>query len=322
MANLTDRRAFLKHVAAGAAGSCLLAGQGLSAPAATGTTPTEGDAGLALSAYGFGSLVWVRVGDGVFTCYRAEPGQKYPYFYPVLGPASGLTMTDETALPWPHHRSLFLGCDFVNNGNYWQDRIERGQIVSRGPQAQEDVTAGAVITDHCDWRQPGQDPIIEDRRQFTILAPSVGRRLIRADITLTARVDVHIRKTNHSLFSIRAARGLTPLGGGRLVNDHGQEGEKATFGQPALWCGFEGTRLGVTESIVLMDHPGNPWPQPPWFTRDYGFISPTPFFWIDDDGWRLPAGQSVRMRYQVVVAAGPIRRDEMSELHRAFAGEG
>ena len=313
----TNRRTFLKQIAAGAASTCVLAGQGRSTASATSTE----DEGLALGAYSFGACVWVRIGDGVFTCYRAERGQKYPYFYPVLGPATGLPMTDETALPWPHHRSLFLGCDHVNGGNYWQEGTERGQIVSRGPQAPEKPATSVVITDHCEWRQPGHEPIIEDERRFTVLATATGLRLIRADITLTARVDVHVGKTNHSLFSIRAARGLAPLGGGRLVNAAGQEGEKATFGQSAAWCGFEGTRLGTTESIVLMDHPGNPWPKAPWFTRDYGFVSPTPFFWLDEAGWRLPAGQSARMRYQVVVRTGPIRPDEMNDLHRAFAGQ-
>jgi hypothetical protein len=48
----------------------------------------------------------VRVDGRTFTCYRFGAGQKYPYFYPVNGPLSGVSVTTESSLPWPHHRSL------------------------------------------------------------------------------------------------------------------------------------------------------------------------------------------------------------------------
>ena len=41
-----------------------------------------------------------------------------------------------------------------------------------------------------------------------------------------------------------------------------------------------------------MDHPQSPWAPCPWFTQDYGFISPMPFNWIEKP-WQLAAGQSV-----------------------------
>jgi len=57
------------------------------------------------------------------------------------------------------------------------------------------------------------------------------------------------------------------------------------------------------EGIALMDHPDSPWAPCPWFTRDYGNISPMPFNWIEEP-WRLPAGRSVRVRHRVVMFAG------------------
>ena len=91
-----------------------------------------------------------------------------------------------------------------------------------------------------------------------------------------------------------------------------------TFGEKAVWLGFTGKRLGCQESIVLMDHPKNPWSPCPWFTRDYGFASPTPFYWLEN-GWQLPAGQYVRLRYRVAVIAGDIVADEIRPLYNAFA---
>lgn len=301
---------------AGAAGAALAAHSAFATEAAAmpGRPP-----GMELSAYPYGRKIWIRLGERAFTCYRADTAQKCPYFYPVVSPGSGLPLTDETCEPYPHHCSLYLGCDRVNGGNYWQEGLERGQIVSRGPRLEQARGRKIVITDDCDWRQPDEDPIFEDHRRFTISAPDADVRLIDADITLTARVDIHIANTNHSLFAVRAARDLAPVGGGRLIDADGRVGEKATFGQSAPWCGFEASRLGVPDSIVLMHHPDNPWPTARWFTRDYGFMSPTPFQWVGEKGWTLPAGQAVRVRYRVAGMKGLIDSARVSELYKEFA---
>ncbi len=328
MKHIRARRSLLKGAAAGLAASW--AGRTLAQTTKAGPPASpEGTAGPAsppsqaamgpVSAYAADGKIWVRIGEQAFTCYRADAAQKYPYFYPLLGPASGLPMTEETCLPWPHHRSIFLACDRVNGDNYWQEGNDRGQIVSRGPVVAAEDAQRAVITDRCDWRRPGQPPVMEDGRTFTVRVLPPDVRCIDADITIRALVDVRIEKTNHSLFAIRVARGLTPLAGGTLVNANGHRGEKETDGDVGPWCGFAGSRLGVAESIVLMDHPGNPWFPCRWSTRDYGFISPTPFFWLDERGWTLPAGRTVHLRYRVLAAAGPIDIDRMNEIHAEWA---
>lgn len=316
----STRRALLKSAAAGV----IAAGWAAAADAAGAeqpASPSNAPAGPQLAVYPFGNNIWVRVNDRPFTCYRANADQKGPYFYPVLGPATGLPMTEEASEPYPHHRSLFFGCDRVNGGNYWQEGNNRGQILSRGPKGELSGDKTRVtIVDSCDWRQPGKDAIIEDRRRFVIAAPSADLRTYDADITLTAVENIDIRKTNHSLFAIRCARELAPVGGGELINSEGQSGEKATFGKPARWCGFQGKRFDLAESIVLLDHPQNPWgPKCPWFTRDYGNISPTPFNWLDDKGWQLPKGESIRLRYRVLIQKGAIERSAVDAQWDAFA---
>jgi hypothetical protein len=332
MIHRTDRRSLLKQTLVGASGAWLAvrSSSGADGPATAASSRPAAKvlAGApGFSAYPFGADIWVRIDNRVFTCYRANADQKYPYFYPLIGPATGLPMTDETCEPWPHHRSVFFGFDKVNGADYWQEGNERGQIVSRGPKLDPskegtdwNVAGGVTITDVCDWRVPGQSPVIEDQRRYKITAPSRDLRILDTDITVTAKVNIHISKTNHSLFGIRVARELAPVGGGLLINSNGQIGEKATFGLPAKWCGYQGQRLGIVESIVVMDHPGNPWaPDCPWFTRDYGNISPTPFLWIDEKkGWDLPAGKSIRLRYRVVVAKGGIEKAAMDRLWDVF----
>jgi hypothetical protein len=274
-----------------------------------------------LTHYQIGPHIWLRWNNEPLLGYRAHPTQKYPYFYPVAGPVSGLPLTAESSLPWPHHRSLFFGCDFVNGGNYWQDELERGQIVSSGPRVVDATERSATIVDACEWRQPGRPVQMTDERRFAVEVPNDRLRLLDVDITWKATVDVTIQKNNHSLFAVRAAHDIAPSGGGRLVSSEGQEGESQTFGKPARWCAFFGRRTRAreepVEGIALMSHPADPWSPCPWFTRDYGFFSPTPFNWIDKP-WRLRAGQSVRIRQRVVAFAGDPDEAGLGALYEAW----
>ena len=277
---------------------------------------------LQLSAYQVGPQIWVRCDGATLACYRAHSTQKYPYFFPLAGPATGIPLTTESSEPYPHHRSVMLACDRVNGADYWQEGLERGQIVSRGPTVEASEAGRAVIVDACDWRAQDQPVDVTDQRRFTISAPSAEVRLLEADLTLIAARDVQIARTNHSLFAVRCAPELSPTGGGTLINSEGQSGEKATFGQKAAWCAFSGERFGATEGVALMDHPANPWSPCPWFTRDYGFISPTPMNWLPEQGLSLAQGGSLRLRYLVVAYAGTPQAADLPGLYARWSAAG
>jgi hypothetical protein len=279
-----------------------------------------------LTAYQVGPHIWIRDNNELLTSYRAHPTQKYPYFYPLIGPTSKRSLTTETSQPWPHHRSLLFACDKVNGGNYWQGTLPQGRILSQDARLGDCTPSSAEILDTCLWKQDGKEPIIRDTRRFTVSLPETQPDLymIDATITLEALVDITIQKTNHSLFAIRAAGDLTPDGGGVLENSEGAKGSEAIFGQPAKWCTFYGRRNApdgrkITEGIALMalDEPFN---NCPWFTRDYGFMSPTPFNFLKEP-WRLPEGKSVTMNYRVVAYTGTPREAGLEEIWLAFANQ-
>jgi hypothetical protein len=301
-----SRRVFLKTVAAGLA----LADGTAAAPAGQPSSDN-------LTAYQLGPHIWLRWNNQGLTSYRAHRSQKYPYMFPVAGPATGLSLTTESSLPWPHHRSLLFACDRVNGGNYWHDDFEKGQVISTGPKLGKTTKESVEILDSCDWQKPGGPVVMSDQRRITVRIPSERLRFIDWEIEWLAREDVTIQKTNHSLFSIRAALDITPNGGGNLVNAGGETGEKGTFGKKSAWCGFFGRRGGVVEGIAIFDHPRNPWSPCPWFTRDYGFISPTPFYFIENP-WQLAAGKSVKLRYRVVLHAGDPKEAGLSRLYQEW----
>ncbi len=265
-----------------------------------------------------GASVRITVNGTLFACYKFAPDQKYPYFWPVNGPRSGASVTTETSEPYPHHHSLFLGCDRVNGGNYWQEGNERGRIASETPRIVTARGPRVEFEDRCRWRRPGAPEPLSDVRRFACCAPSRDLRIIDVEIVLTAEEDVRIAQTNHSLFSARVVPALSVPKGGRLVNAEGALGEKGTFGAPSAWCDFSGDNGGKVEGLAILDWPGNPWAPCRWFTRDYGFFSPTPFNWIGAEGFKLAKGATLALKYSVVVHAGSEKDADIAGIYREW----
>jgi len=262
--------------------------------------------------------VTVQVDGKLFTAYKFANSQKYPYFWPVNGPVSSKSITTETSEPYPHHHSLFFGCDRVNGGNYWQDVNARGQIISQGPKIVEAAGKQVVFTDECLWRRPGTEPIISDTRRIVVTAPSEDVRLIDFEISLKPLVDIEILKTNHALFSARVVPELCVKSGGTLINAEGKTSEKGTFGANSSWCDYSGTRDGVTEGIAILQNPRNRWFPSKWFTRDYGFFSPTPMYWLEGGKLELPKGETLKLKYRVVVHSGDAKKAQIDGKYEQY----
>jgi hypothetical protein len=265
--------------------------------------------------------VHVTVDRKIFTAYLTRETQKYPYFSPVNGPASGKSVTTESSEPYPHHHSLFFGCDRVNGGNYWQEGLDQGQIVSRKIDMIESQGPRVIFTNVCEWCRPVVPSPFRDERKISISAPSPDIRFIDFEITLTALIEVHIAKTNHSLFSARMVPELSVQQGGTLVNAHGDMAEKETFAKEATWCDYWGTHNGAAEGLAIFVHPANKWFPPRWFTRDYGFFSPTPMYWLDETGLKMPSGERLTLRYRVVVHSGSTQEAAIDALFQGWVNE-
>lgn len=305
-----DRRAFIARAATAVGAAGIAARSDSQEPLGTGGE---------LNAYQFGPTLWVRTGPTPLLAYRSHPTQKYPYIYPFIGPATGLPVTSESSEPWPHHRSILFACDAVNGANYWQAGVDSGQIMSRGASIAEASPEAVAFVDTTDWLNPNGGVDFIDERRFTVTAPSAGLRLLDADIRVWAHGDVHIRQTNHSLFSLRVMPDLAPQWGGNLMDSEGRRGEAETFGARAGWCAFWGVRHGMTEGVALFDHPANPWAPCTWFTRDYGFISPTPMQWLGEQGMDVSEGASWHLRYCVVAFAGDPAEAGLAALYEGWA---
>lgn len=269
-----------------------------------------------------GSKINITIGDKYFTSYIFSDDEKYPFFFPVNGPLSGGSVTSMRNAEYPHHSSLFFGCDQVNGGNYWQEGLNRGRIISLNPIIQKQGGDTVIITDECIWSRPGAVSPIRDTRKIIITAPDANIRLMDFEIKMEMLEDVTILKTNHSLFSVRMAADLSVLYGGMLVNAEGLVTEEKTFGKPSSWIDYYGKRGNSTEGLAILQHPSNPWFPSPWFTRDYGFMSPTPMYWpANGTNTVLKKGTVIKLRYRVIVHAGDAKEAGIAEEFSKYKNE-
>jgi hypothetical protein len=280
----------------------------------------EADA-TGLTSYLHGGQVVVRWNNFPVATYRASPIQKYPYLSHLAGPATGLPMTTESSVPFPHHRGVWLGCDPLNGGDYWTDAgLEKGQVRSIDLKLGETTPTSVEICNRCQWLRGGAGSPLVDQRSITFRILSDRTHAIDFDVQFTTLEKIRIKRAKHSLFALRVAPDLAPTGGGNLLSSEGGQGEAGTFGKPAGWCGYFGRRAGsdAIEGIAVMDHPANPWNPCPWFTRDYGHLSPSPFNFLKQP-WELGERQQLHLRYRVVTHAGTPKEAALDQIYKEWS---
>ncbi len=163
---------------------------------------------------------------------------------------------------------------------------------------------------------------IKDFRTITVTVPSEDVFQIDFDVTMEMLMNVTIDKTNHSLFSGRMDPDLAVINGGTMVNAEGETGEKDTFGKRSPWMDYNGKRMGKTEGMAIIQHPSNEWFPAPWFTRDYGFFSPTPMYWPENEkNIVLKKGETIQLRYRVLIHAGDHKEAKIAEHFEKYKGE-
>ncbi len=282
--------------------------------------PVEESKGL--TAYQKDGRILIRYENLPVLSYRTSSDAKYPYFYPLAGPQSGLSLTTESSLPYPHHRGLWMGCDPLNGGNYWADNgLESGQIksVELNLLTRQASANSVSFTQKCEWIREGSHPF-HDERHHTVTRVNDRLVFIDCEFTLTAAEDVAIKKAKHSFFAMRAASDISPAYGGTLINSEGAIGAEETYGKTADWCGFYGKRRfrpDITEGIVIMNHPENFGGKCPWLTRDYGHLSPSPFNFRKKTT-KIAEGTSLTLNYRIVLFAGTPQEANLDALYKSW----
>jgi hypothetical protein len=150
-------------------------------------------------------------------------------------------------------------------------------------------------------------------------------RSIEFEITLTAAVDVTFGDTKEGAFAIRLADNFTEKKGARMVDADGRATMANIWGKRSNWVDYtaevEGERLGV----AILDHPRNPRHPTYWHARDYGLFALNPFgrnafdSTQEESNWKLPAGQKLLFRWNVLIHPGDAETGHVADLYKLYA---
>jgi hypothetical protein len=276
-----------------------------------------------------------------------------PYLHPVRTMAG-----DQVTLYRPHdhvwHKGIALSLPNMGPENFWGGpTFRRGdgyiQLPNNGAMRHEsfadvEVRAGgsggkalpgendavAQIAEGLTWvTESGQAVISEERRMAVRAWPD------RAAWMLGFRTT--IRNVGGQLICIGSPttegrenagygglfwRGPRSFTGGRVVTPDPADGGADVMGWRGPWLAFEGRHdeHGRTSTLLFCDSPENFSYPSPWFVRSTPFaaVCPAPFFASE---YELPAGMSLSLRYQIVIADGALDGDALAELADRAASE-
>lgn len=212
-----------------------------------------------------------------------------PFFYPLVGPQSGRSLTrmgHPGAENHDHHLSCWFAHHKVLGVNFWG--IEStARIQQRNWYVYDDADDAARMAVQLDWLD-GHDPqpLIE-QDLVAILRPLEQHEFtLELQSTFRPRAEsLEFQQTNFGFLAVRMAKSISGhFGGGTITASSGLTGEQAIFGTAAEWMDYsgpmavvaaDGTRTEVTEGITLFDHPDNPAFPAKWHVREDGWMGPS-----------------------------------------------
>lgn len=276
--------------------------------------------------------VTVKIDGQPFADYLIKSGSK-PIVWPIYGPTGKLmtrswpmddTVASEKDRDHPHQRSLWFTHGDVNGIDFWSEG--KGRIVHREFVKVQGGSEATIVTKN-DWRSPNDNTkLLEDERTF-VFGGDADKRWIDVTIALTAANDpVVFGDTKEGSFGVRVPSSMRveSLKGGKIVNSDGKE-NIAAWGKPAAWVDYHGPVDGETLGIAILNHPSSFRFPTHWHVRTYGLFAANPFGLGDFTGGKekgqftLPAGETMKLRYRVLLHKGDEKQGGVAEVFEGFA---
>lgn len=284
-----------------------------------------------------GANLAVEVGGKPLLEERVADGPK-PYYYPVFGP-TGFRIT--RAFPMEtvegedkdhfHQRSMWFTHGNVNGVDFWaSDPLNKpspkyGTIRETARKTAVAGNVAGVIRTTDDWLGPDGKKVCDDERVLTVFSTRSGR-VFDFDVTLKATAGpVTFGDTKEGMFGLRVASSMdvNKKKGGKITNAEGIT-DDAAWGKASPWVDYTGPVEGETLGIAILNHPESFRYPTTWHVRTYGLFAANPFGWHDfglkkSGEYTLPAGESIRFRYRVILHNGDT---ESARLPQAFEAYG
>jgi len=287
-----------------------------------------------------GNRVDVAIAGRPFTTFYFDPSVAKPYFFPLRSAAGtivtrGFPATSEIAgedRDEPHQRPMYFAHGDINGFDFWGEaafpkwsdhaastfgrtRFKElndihGGSDSGGFQATFDLVtpAGTIAEEVQTYRFAGDEQARSIDCEFTIRA---------------THGPIAIGDTKEGTFAIRVVKALKSPPG-HMVNADGRSGERGIWGKRSPWVDYAGRVAGEDVGIAIFDHAQNPRPAY-WHARAYGLFAANPFgvrqFTGDrrqDGTYPIAAGQSLTLRYGVLIHHGTTQAAAIADAYRRF----
>jgi len=297
--------------------------------------------------------VEVLIGGKPFTTYYFGSSSPKPYLHPLRS-AEGTVVTRgfpmRTDIPGestdhPHHRALFFAHGNINNLDFWgetpptkQDQTAQGifyptsgdlplgrTVLRKLEEAKAEGNTG-TLSAVFNLVGPDGKAIGSEAQEYTFRGDA-STRVIDCAITITADqgTPLKIGDTKEGTFAIRVVKALQEPGG-KMLNSEGKVGEEAIWGKRADWVDYSGVVAGEDLGIAIFDNPANIKHPTYWHARDYGLFAVNPFgehdFYKDpkrDGSVTISQGQSLTLRYRVLIHHGDAAEAHIAEAYRQYA---
>jgi hypothetical protein len=271
-----------------------------------------------------------------FTTFRFEQEWDKPFLYP-LRTASGTVVSrgypveprqgEEQDHSW--HRGIWWGHGDINGHDFWRElgRGKTGVIVPASEVTYDEENGQARIAAPLALKTP-QDEIIGTVREEFAFSKAGSLGII--DATMIIHADkgqaLTFGDTEDGGFGMRLADEFRQDRGAVLINSEGQKDTENIWGKPAKWIDYSTTIEGKPVGVAMFDHPSNPRHPTRWHARGYSLCAANPFAVGDftgdesnDGTYTIQQGESLTLRYRVVIHEGETTPQQIEHLYGEFA---
>jgi putative heme-binding domain-containing protein len=270
------------------------------------SSPTK----LVVRAQAPGQSDWIELAT-----YVTETNSR-PYLHPVRDASGRVVLTEDRPADHPWQHGIFTGFHRVNGFNYWKEdegkqRFVRLLDMKEGPGR---VSWRALV----ELVAPNGSVVLDEEDSITIHAPeSADAYVIDFDLLLRAKEeDVTFGKFFVGGLAVRMPWDKANPRQTHL-NSNGLR-DRACEQQRAAWCNVERPFGDETFGIAVFDHPANPNHPSGWRADEQGLINPNVSALGD---WTLPAKQTQRFQYRLLVYRGSATREQLAARFEGFGGD-
>ncbi len=280
---------------------------------------------------------WYRTADSLALYHDGKPvwqsnhraGEGKPCLHPV-GSIDGVPLTEFRPADHPWHRGIWLTWKYINGLCYWdegKDGLSPGRTEVLQVKANLGADGSARIKLDIYFHPPGETPVMIEQRTIDFGPPQTDgsyridwrSKFVALEDLLLERTPIPgqpggVRHGGYAGFSARMAKTTH----GWKVRSSDANAEQAEHGKPARWLHAGGpTSDGKTAGLAIFDHPKNTRHPSPWYVEPgMPYFSPAILF---NEPLKIPAGESLELRYRLLIHAGELDREKIEKEWREFS---